>query len=152
MGTIGSRLSAGLVAASTAALLALATLAAGLVVAVSAAPAHAGWTDVSGMTSYRICKQAAPSGRGWIFLTRVAKPAGTEDARAGVQLYRRGELRQRWSSGWLRDREVDRGWVRAKRFGRIRLHVWQEAGDRDSGIGTALEREVLKPSDIELCG
>ena len=60
--------------------------------------------------------------------------------------------RQRWSSGWLKDDQVERGWVRYQRTGRVRLHVWQEAGDRDSGIGTALEREVLRPRQIERCG
>src|SRR5918995_1297888 len=103
MGTIRSRLSAALVAC--------ATVLAGTVVALGAAPAHAGWTDVSGMTRYKICKEATPSARGWIFLTRVRKRAGTEDARAGLVVHVDGERRQRWSSGWLRDREVDRGWV-----------------------------------------
>jgi len=144
MGTIRSRLSAVLIA--------LATLAAGTVVALGAAPAQAGWTDVGRMTDLRICKEATPSARGWVFLTRARKRAGTEDARAGVSLRVGGERRQRWSSGWLKDHEVDRGWVRYRRAGRVRVHVWQEAGDRDSGIGTALEREVLRPRQIERCG
>ena len=144
MGTNRSRLSAVLVA--------LATLAAGLVVALGAAPAQAGWTDVGRMTDLRICKEATPQAKGWIFLTRAHKRAGTEDARAGVSLRVADQRRQRWSSGWLKDDQVERGWVRYHRTGRVRLHVWQEAGDRDSGIGTALEREVLRPRQIERCG
>lgn len=135
-----------------AALLALATTATGLVVTLGAAPAQAGWTDVSGTTRYRICKEATPSAKGWIFLTRVRKRAGTEDARAGAVLYAGDKPRHRWSSGWLDDGEVARGQVRIKRQGRIRVHVWQEAGDVDSPIGTALERAVLRPRDIDRCG
>jgi len=144
MGTSRSRLPAVLIA--------LTTLAAGTVVALGAAPARAGWTDVGRMTDLRICQEATPSARGRVFLTRVRKRAGTEDARAGVSLRVDGERRQHWSSGWLKDQEVDRGWVRHQRAGRVRVHVWQEAGDRDSGIGTALEREVLRPGQIERCG
>ena len=147
MGFLGSRRSAGLAAG----LLALATVASGLVVALSAAPAQATWTDASGLTRFHVCKEATPSARGWIFLARATKRAGTEDARAGMELYVEGNRRQRWSSGWLGDREVGRGWVRAKRFHRVRLHVWQEAGDRDSDIGTALERRVLRPRQITRC-
>ena len=144
MGTIRSRLPV--------ALIALATLAVGTVVTLGATPARAAWTDVGRMTDVRICKEATPSDRGWTFLTRARKRAGTEDARAGVTLRVHGERRQHWSSGWLEDREVARGWVRHRRAGRVRVHVWQEAGDRDSGLGTALEREVLRPRRIERCG
>ncbi len=144
MGTNRSRLSAVPIA--------LATLAAGMVVTLGAAPAQAGWTDVGAMTHFRICKEATPSAKGWIFLSRARKRAGTEDARAGVTLHVAGKRRQHWSSGWLKDREVERGWARYQRAGRVRVHVWQEAGDRDSGIGTALEREVLRPRQIERCG
>jgi hypothetical protein len=136
----------------TAAWIACATAVASTVVTLGAAPAQAGWTDVSSMTRYAICKEATPSARGWIFLTRVRKRAGTEDARAGLVLHVDGERRQRWSSGWLRDREVERGWVRARQRTRVRLHVWQEAGDRDSMIGTALERRVLRPGQVDRCG
>ena len=144
MGTDRSRL--------TAAPVALATLVAGLVVGLGAAPAQAGWTDVGRPTNFRICKEATPSARGWTFLSRVRKRAGTEDARAGVALHVDGQRRQHWSSGWLKDHEVERGRVRRPRAGRIRIHVWQAAGGRDSGIGTALEREVLRPRQIERCG
>ncbi len=119
---------------------------------VGAAPAQAGWSDVSGMTRYRICKEATPSAQGWIFLTRVRKRAGTDDARAGVVLYAGDRRRQRWGSGWLDDGEVARGKPRIKRSQGIRVHVWQEAGGVDSPIGTALEAEVLRPRDIERCG
>ena len=144
MGTNRSRLSAVPIA--------LATLVAGLVVTLGAAPAQAGWTDVGAMTHFRICKEATPSARGWVFLSRARKRAGTEDARAGMALHVAGKRRQHWSSGWLGDREVERGWVRYQRTGRVRIQVWQEAGDRDSGIGTALEREVLRPRQVERCG
>jgi hypothetical protein len=152
MGSNRSRVSAALAARLTAGLLALATITAGLVVALGAAPAQAGWTDVGAMTHFRVCKETTPAAKGWIFLARARKRTGTDDARAGMVLRADGERRQRWSSGWLRGREVERGWVRTQRSGRVRLHVWQEAGDRDSGIGTALEREVLRPRQVERCG
>jgi hypothetical protein len=66
-------------------------------------------------------------------------------------LYAGGERRQRWSSDWLRERELERGWVRTRQPKLVRIHVRQEAGDRDSGIGTALEREVLRPHQIKRC-
>lgn len=135
----------------TAAWVACATAVAGAVVTLGAAPAQAGWTDVSSMTRYTICKEATPSAKGWIFLTRVRKRAGVEDARAGIALHVDGQRRQRWTSGWL-DRRVERGWVRAPHPGRVRIHVWQEAGDRDSMIGTALEHRVLRPRQVERCG
>jgi hypothetical protein len=144
MGIAGSRLSAALVA--------LATTAAGLVVTLGAAPAQAGWTDVSGPTRYRICKEATPSAKGWTFLTRVRKRARAEDARAGVVLHAGDRRRQRWSSGWLDDGEVARGQVRIKRTRGIRIDVWQEAGDVDSPVGTALVAARLRPRDVERCG
>ena len=144
MGFRGSRLSA--------ALLALATTAAGLVVTVGAAPAEAGWSDVSGTTRYHLCKRATPSEQGWIFRTRVRKRAASHDARAGVVIHTGDRRRQRWSSGWLDDGEVARGRVRVKRTQKIRVHVWQESGDVDSPTGTALEGETLRPRDVERCG
>ena len=136
----------------SAALVALAMLGAGLVVALAATPAHAGWTNASGMTHYRICKEATPSANGWIFVSRVRKRAGTEDARAGIALFHDGDRRQRWSSGWLDDGERERGRVRNKRSGQLRIHVWQEAGDLESNLGTALQAEVFRARDIERCG
>lgn len=136
----------------TAAVVALATIGAGLVVALTAAPAPAAWTDASGLTSYRICKRSTPAARDWIFVSRVRKRAGSEDARAGVVLHHDGHPRQRWSSGWLADGERERGDVRIERSGTVRIHIWQEAGDRGSDIGTALGTEVLRARDIERCG
>jgi len=133
-------------------LVALATLAATVVVALGAAPAQAGWTDVGQGTRYRVCKEAPDSGHGWIILTRARKRAGTEDARVGLAVFRDGERRQRWASGWLRDKEIARGWVRVRRDAGVRLHLWQEAGDRGSMIGTAQQREVLRLRRIERCG
>jgi len=144
MATKTSRLSAALVA--------LAMLGAGLVVALAATPAHAGWTDASGLTHYRVCKKPTPSANGWIFVSRVRKPADTEDARAGIVLHHDGDRRQRWSSGWLDDGERERGRVRSKRSGQLRIHVWQEAGDLDSTLGTAQQAEVFRARDIKRCG
>jgi hypothetical protein len=136
----------------SAVLLALATTAAGLVVTVGAAPAEAGWSDVSGATRYHLCKAATPSAQGWVFRTRVRKRAATDDARAGIVLYTGDRRRQRWGSGWLDDGEVARGRVRVKRTRQVRVHVWQESGDVDSPLGTALESESLRARDVERCG
>lgn len=143
MGIVRSRLSA--------ALLALATVAAGLVVTLGAAPAQAGWTDVSGVARFRICKEATPSARGWVFLTRVRKPSGTHDARGGAVLRAGDRPRRHWRSGWLDDGEVAQGRLRVRRGADVRIQVWQEAGDPDSAIGTALEREALRPGDVDRC-
>ena len=136
----------------SAALVALTMTVAGLVVALGAATAQAAWTDVSGMTRYRICKESTPSAKGWVFLTRVRQRAGSDDARAGAVLYEGDERRQRWRSGWLDDDEVHAGRLRITRGPGVRIHVWQEAGDPDSSIGTALEREALRPRDVDRCG
>ena len=136
----------------SAALLTLAMAAAGLVVTLGATPAEAAWTDVGGMTRYRICKEATPSAQGWIFVTRVRKRAGTDDARGGADLYVGDKRRHRWRSGWLGDGEVAQGRLRAQRGRGLRIHVWQEAGDQQSAIGTALERRALRPRDVDRCG
>lgn len=135
----------------SAALMALATVGATLVVALSAAPAQAGWSDVGGITDYRMCRAVTPSGKGWVFRSVVRKPEDTEDARAGVRLFDDGQARQKWSSGWLEDDETARGRVRIQRSRGVRLHVTQEAGDRDSAVGTALEVAVLRPRAIRHC-
>ena len=144
MGNVWSRLSA--VSVACALMLATATLALG------AAPAHAGWTTVSSLVSHKICREDNPSGQGWLFLTKVRKRPQTDDARAGAAIHVAGERHQRWSSGWLRGHELDRGWIRTHHTRRVTLHVWQEAGDRDSMIGTALEQRVLRPRQVKRCG
>lgn len=143
MGTISTRV--------IAATLALAAVALSLAVMLVAAPAHAGWTDASGPTRLDLCRTAMPSGEGWLFRARVKKRAWSEDARAGMVVYHRGEARQRWASGWLDAGEVERGEVRTPWSRRVRLHVWQEAGDVDSPIGTALEASVYRPRQIKHC-
>ena len=135
----------------TAALTALAMVAITLVVTLAASPAHAGWTDVSGLTTYRLCRAPTPSGQGWVFTSRVRKRADTADARAGVVLVEDGQPRQRWSSGWLEDGVRERGRVRIARTRGVRLQVRQEAGDRDSAVGTATELRVLRPREVRHC-
>jgi hypothetical protein len=143
VGTIGTRF--------TAATLALATVALSLAITLVAAPAYAGWSNASGITKFHVCRMATPSGKGWVFHARAKKRAGTEDARAGMTLYRGRDARQRWSSGWLADDEVEWGSVRIHRSRRVTLHVWQEAGDRDSPIGTAVEAASYQPRQIKHC-
>ena len=135
----------------TAATLALATVALSLGVVLVAAPAQAGWTHASGVTKLHLCRTASPAGKGWVFRARVKKYADTEDARAGITITHRGQARQRWNSGWLDDGEVERGEVRTPRSRRVRLHVWQEAGDLDSPVGTALQAAVYRPGQIKRC-
>jgi hypothetical protein len=135
----------------TAATLALATVAFTLAVVLVAAPAQAGWTNASGPTRFHVCRTATPSGQGWLFRARAKKRAQTEDARAGMLVHHRGQARQRWASGWLEDGEAERGTVRTPRSRRVRLHVWQEAGDLDSPVGTALQAVVYRPRQIEHC-
>ena len=135
----------------TAATLALVTVALSLSVVLGAAPAHAGWTNASGITKFHVCRKAMPSGKGWLFRARLKKRAHTEDACAGMVVHHRGQARQRWSSGWLDDGEVERGEVRTQRSRRVRLHVWQEGGDRDSPVGTALQAAVYRPRQIQHC-
>ncbi|WP_432478299.1 hypothetical protein [Nocardioides sp. GXQ0305] len=142
MGYVRSRLGA--------VLLALATAVAGVLLA--GAPAQARWTEASTTIDHRVCKEPRLGGAGWTFQTRARKPARTEDARAGVAIHVRGDRRQHWSSGWLDDRGLARGWVRTRHRAGVRVHLWQEAGDRGSGVGTALQQTVLRPGQIARCG
>ena len=132
-------------------LLTLASVAATSTVALTAAPAQAGWTNASGITQYRICRAPSESGRGWVFVSRVRKRADTADARAGVMIRDDGQRRQQWRSGWLDDGEAERGTVRIRRSRGVRLHIWQEAGDRSSPVGTALETAVYRPRELRHC-
>lgn len=132
--------------AGTACLLAL-SLAGSLLVAP---PAQAQWSDIGGLTDYRICRTATGHG-GWKFVSRVSKRDGTPDARAGVRVLRMQESIAGWRSGWLDDDEVARGAVRVRKGKGVRLVVWEEAGDRESPIGTATQSTVHRPQQIRHC-
>jgi len=41
--------------------------------------------------------------------------------------------------------------VRVEKSPQVRVTIWQEAGDRDSSIGTALEMNALEPHKIRHC-
>ena len=48
---------------------------------------------------------------------------------------------------------TDAGFVmRVAKSPKVRVYVWQEAGDRDAVTGTAAEARVLRPSRIRRCG
>lgn len=118
---------------------------------VLSAPAHAGWTRPGDLTNYRVCRAAADGGDAWRFVSKVRKRAGTPDARAGINLYVGNKRTAHWSSGWLKKGEVQISTVRVRKSPKVRVQIWQEAGDRDSPIGTALEMSVLKPRKIRRC-
>jgi diaminopimelate epimerase len=56
-----------------------------------------------------------------------------------------------WSSGWLDKGEVQISVVRVQKSSKVRLTIWEEAGDRDSSIGTATSASNLKPKKIRHC-
>jgi hypothetical protein len=123
-----------------------------VVSSVLVAPAaHAKWTDVGGSLDFRICKKSVDDGRFWRIRARVGKPDGIEDARGGIELYRRDLLRDRWRSGWLADDQVRRGRARVHKARSVRVVAWEEAGDLDSPVGTALQTRVFKPRRIRHC-
>lgn len=122
-----------------------------LTTVLTAVPAGAAWTDVGDFTDYRICRAATPSGQGWKFVSRVHKDDDTPDARAGVVLRDRAhQRRDRWRSGWLEDKTA-RGTARIRKSPQVRVQVWEEAGDLDSPVGTALQVTVYKPGQIRRC-
>lgn len=122
-----------------------------LATTLTAGPAHAAWTDAGDFTDYRICRTATPSGEGWKFVSRVRKDDDTPDARVGLVLRDRvHQRRDRWRSGWLGD-ETARGTARIRKGPRVRVQVWEEAGDLDSPIGTAVQVTVYKPRQIRRC-
>lgn len=118
---------------------------------VLAAPAGAEWSEPGDLTRYRLCRASADGGDTWRFVSKVRKYADTPDARAGIQVYAGDDRVARWSSGWLRKGEVQISVVRVAKSPQVRVHVWQEAGDRDSSIGTALQLTVIEPRKIRHC-
>lgn len=115
------------------------------------APAQAEWSKPGELTRYRLCRAPADGGDAWRFVSKVRKYAGTPDARAGIAVYAGSDRKARWSSGWLKKGEVQVGIVRVKKSPEVRVYVWQEAGDRDSSVGTAAETVRIKPKKIRRC-
>ncbi len=143
MGTSKARLSAALVA--------LATVMSGLVLSLGATPAQAEWSEPGTLVRFKICKQVRHGSKGWVFLARAQKRPSSDDARAGMAIYVGGDRRQRWGSGWLHGREIDRGWVRTRKTAKVTVQVWQEAGDRDGAVGTSRELRVLRANQVARC-
>ncbi|MEJ7795198.1 MAG: hypothetical protein WKF50_06575 [Nocardioides sp.] len=132
----------------TTALATFALLVGGLVLS---APAQAEWTRPGDLTKYRLCKASTDGGDSWRFVSKVRKRAGTPDARAGIDVFVADKRKAHWSSGWLEKGETQISTVRVKKSPKVRVQIWQEAGDLDSPIGTALEMNVLKPHKIRHC-
>ncbi len=132
----------------TTALLALALAAP--TAAVTSAPAEAAWSRPGDLVKFRVCKTRV--GDTWAFRSRVRKYARTPDARASLAAYAGDERVARWRTGWLEAGEVEISRVRVARSPELRVYVSQEAGDRDSDIGTTREAMVLDPRRIRKCG
>lgn len=115
------------------------------------APAQAEWSQPGDLTRYRLCRAPADDGEAWRFVSKVRKYASTPDARAGIEVYTGSKRTAHWSSGWLKKGEVQVSTVRVTRSPKVRVHIWQEAGDRDSSVGTALQLDVIKPKRIRRC-
>ena len=118
---------------------------------VLSAPAGAEWSQPGDLTRYRLCRTTTDSGDAWRFVSKVRKYAHSPDARAGLDVYRGNVRKAHWSSGWLKKGEVEVSRVRVKKSPKVRVHVWQEAGDRDSSLGTSLQLTVIKPKRIRHC-
>lgn len=132
----------------TTALATMALVVGGLVLAT---PAHAGWSRPGDFTKYRVCRAPAEGGDLWRFVSKVRKGQGVPDARAGIEAHAGNQRVARWSSGWLERGELQISTVRVAKSPKVRVTIWEEAGDRDSPIGTALAASVLKPHDIRRC-
>lgn len=118
---------------------------------VLSAPAGAEWSHPGDLTKYRLCRASADGGDAWRFVSKVRKYASTPDARAGIQVHAGPDRVARWSSGWLKKGEVQISAVRVKKSPKVRVTVWEEAGDLDSSIGTAAQAKVLNPKRIRHC-
>lgn len=129
---------------------ALATLALVVGGLVLSAPAQAGWSRPGDLTRYRVCRAATNGGDSWRFISKVRK-GKSPDARAGIALYVGDKRRARWSTGWLDKGETKISTVRVKKSSDVEVVIWQEAGDRDSSIGTASEAVMRKPRQIRHC-
>jgi hypothetical protein len=118
---------------------------------VLAAPAQAEWSRPGDLTKYRLCRASADGGDAWRFVSKVRKYAGTPDARAGIRVHSGSDGVARWSSGWLKKGEVEISVVRVKKSRKVRVWIWEEAGDLDSPIGTAAQGTVIRPKRIRHC-
>lgn len=126
----------------------LALVLAGLVIA---GPAQAEWSRPGDLVRYKVCRTAAHGGEYWKFHSSVRRQPGTSNARAGIRLLHGDQARARWSSGWLDRGEVQVSKVRIRKSPKVRVHIWQEAGERDSQIGTSATATLLTPKQIRHC-
>ena len=131
-------------------LVSLALAASGL--AVTSPAAEAAWSRPGDLVKYRVCKTSVDGGDAWALTSRVRRYYRTPDARAGIEVQRGSRTVARWGSGWLDRGEVRVSTVRVAKSPKVRVYVWQEAGDRDAVTGTAAEARVLRPSRIRRCG
>lgn len=118
---------------------------------VLSAPVQAEWSRPGDMTKYRLCRASADGGDSWRFVSKVRKYASTPDARAGISLHIGNKRVARWSSGWLEKGEVQISTVRVKKSPKVRIWIWEEAGDADSSIGTAAQGHVIRPTKVQHC-
>jgi hypothetical protein len=118
---------------------------------VTSTAAEAAWSRPGELVKYRVCRADGP-GDTWVFTSRVRKYFRTPDARASLSAYADDERVARWRTGWLDRGEVRISRVRVTRSPGVRVVVSQEAGDRDSAIGTSAESTVLRPRRIQRCG
>lgn len=118
---------------------------------VLATPADAEWSRPGQLTKYRICRAPANDGDAWRFVSKVRKYAATPDARAGIVVDAGSNTLARWSSGWLEKGEVEISRLRVKKSPKVRVTIWEEAGDLDSSTGTASQARVLVPKKIRHC-
>jgi hypothetical protein len=131
-------------------LVSLALAATGVV--VTGPPASAGWSFPGDLVKYRVCRHGSADGESWVFRSRVKLRAGSKDGRGTIAVYRGDDRVARWSSGWLDAGEVQISEVRVRKSPKVRVFITQEAGDRDSDIGTSAESNLLKPWRIRHCG
>lgn len=132
----------------TTALATMALVVGGLVLST---PANAGWSHPGDFTNYRLCRAPAEGGDVWRFVSKVRKGSDAPDVRAGIQVNAGKKRVARWSTGWLEKGELQISTVRVVKSPKVRVTIWEEAGDLDSPIGTAMQATVIKPHDIRRC-
>ncbi len=120
--------------------------------AVTSTAAEAAWTRPGDLVKYRVCKANDPGSDVWVFRSRVRKHFRTPDARASFSAYSGNQRVALWRTGWLDRGEVEVALVRVRKSSGVRVYISQEAGDRESSIGTSLEAVALKPGRVRRCG
>lgn len=120
--------------------------------AVTTPAADAAWSRPADLVKYRLCKTTVDRGDTWVFTSRVRRYHATPDARAAISALSGNRRVAHWRTGWLDRGEVEISRVRVPTSPQVRIVIEEEAGDRDSDIGTTAQATTVDPRDVRRCG